>query len=118
MEAIEIGMAEPEAGWVPRACTLPTPEQPLRAAEFDALFAEAVVGVERVAPNRVRLVLRAAPGVAGRAAELVAAETDCCSFFTFVLTVSGGALSLEAEVPDQYAGVLDALAARALAGAR
>ena len=118
METIEIGMTGSDAGWVPQACTLPTAEQPLRVAAFDALFAEAVTGVERVAPDRVRLVLRAGPGIAGRVAELAAAETDCCSFFTFVLTVSGGVLSLEAQVPGQYVEVLDALAARASAALR
>ncbi|MFI6744088.1 hypothetical protein ACIBI9_65455 [Nonomuraea sp. NPDC050451] len=32
---------------VTTACTLPTAEQPLREAEFDALFAEAVRQIER-----------------------------------------------------------------------
>jgi hypothetical protein len=118
MEMIGIGMTEPDSGWVPRSCTLPTAQQPLRVAEFDALFAEAVTGVERVAPDRVRLQLRAEPGVAGRAAELAAAETGCCSFFTFALTMSAGVLSLEVEVPGQYVEVLDALAARASAAAQ
>jgi hypothetical protein len=118
METIEIGMTGPDAGWVPQACTLPTVEQPLRVAEFDALFAEAVTGVVRVAPDRVRLALRAEPGVVARAAKLAVAETGCCSFSAFVLTVSRSALSLEVEVPGQYVEVLDALAARASAAAR
>jgi hypothetical protein len=29
--------------WVPEACTLPTVDQPLRAAEFDDLFATALL---------------------------------------------------------------------------
>ncbi len=111
-------MTGSDAGWVPQVCTLPTAEQPLRVAEFDALFAEAVTGMERVAPERVRLTLRAEPEVAGRAAELAAVETSCCSFLTFALTASGGMLSLEVEVPGQYIEVLDALAARASAAAR
>lgn len=117
MGTTEIEMTQPDSGWVPRACTLPTAEQQLRLAEFDALFAEAVTGVERIGPDRVRMDLRAEPGVAGRAADLAAAETSCCSFFTFALTASGGALSLEVQVPGQYVQVLDALAARASAGA-
>lgn len=112
-----MGTTGPDGTWVPQACTLPTAEQPLRVAEFDALFAETVTGVERMAPDRVRLDLRAEPGVAGRAAELAAAETGCCSFFTFAVTASGGALSLEVRVPGQYIEVVDALAARASAGA-
>ena len=72
--------------WAPQACTLPTSERPLRAAAFADLFSETVLGVERVEPARLRLELRASPQVAGRAAELVTAETACCSFFTFTLT--------------------------------
>jgi hypothetical protein len=96
--------------WVPRACTLPTAELPLRVAEFDGLFADAVRGIERVGPTRLRLELRASPRVAGRAAALVAAETECCSFFTFTLTATGGGLALEASVPAAHAGALDGLA--------
>ena len=64
--------------------------------------------------------LRASPQVAGRAAELVTAETACCSFFTFTLTATVGQLVLDIDVPAAYADVLDALAARAAAvtGAR
>jgi hypothetical protein len=76
--------------WVPQACTLPTAERPLRVAAFDKLFAAAV-----------------------RAAELAAAETGCCSFFTFILTVTGGSAGLDIVVPAAQTAVLDALAQRA-----
>ncbi len=102
-------------GWVPQACTLPTVEQPLRIAAFDRLFADVVVGTERTAPTRLHLELRPEPQVAGRAAELAAAETGCCSFFTFTLTVAGGSLGLDIDVPGPYVAVLDALTARASA---
>jgi hypothetical protein len=117
MEPRDLGDQKP---WAPQACTLPTAERPLRAAEFDGLFGEAVTGVERVGPGRLRLALRASPQVAGRAAELVTAETACCSFFTFTLTATGGRLVLDVDVPAAYIDVLDALAARAVAvtGAR
>jgi hypothetical protein len=103
--------------WVPQACTLPTAELPLRVAEFDGLFADAVRGIERVGPTRLRLELEASPRVAGRAASLVAAETECCSFFTFTLTATGGGLALEASVPAAQARVLDGLADLATAAA-
>ena len=35
------------------ACTLPTAERPMRVAEFDALFAEAVVGSNAPATTSV-----------------------------------------------------------------
>ncbi|QYC44191.1 hypothetical protein Nocox_33105 [Nonomuraea coxensis DSM 45129] len=99
--------------WAPSACTLPTAERPLRVAEFDALFAETVRAVRRPGRERLRLELDFTPAGAARAAELAARENGCCSFFTFVLTVAGGALTLEVTVPPEHADVLDALAARA-----
>lgn len=108
---------ERSESWVPQACTLPTAELPLRVTEFDGLFADAVRGIERTGPTRLRLELQASPTVAGRAAALAAAETECCSFFTFTLTATGGALALEASVPEAHAGVLDGLADLATAAA-
>ena len=99
--------------WVPQACTLPTAERPLRVAAFDGLFADAVRGVERTAADRLHLELRPGPAVAGRAAELAAAETGCCSFFTFILTVTGDSAGLDIVVPAAQTAVLDALAERA-----
>jgi hypothetical protein len=99
--------------WVPQACTLPMAERPLRVAAFDGLFADAVRGVDRIAADRLHLELRPEPAVAGRAAELAAAETGCCSFFTFILTVTGGSAGLDIVVPAAQTAVLDALAKRA-----
>jgi len=101
---------DPGTAWVPQACTLPTAEQPLRAAEFDAVFTRSVRGTERAGQSRLRLDLD--PAVAGRIAELAVAETGCCSFFTFTLTVADGSLQLEVTVPPARTEVLDALAAR------
>jgi hypothetical protein len=103
--------------WAPDACTLPTAERPLRAADFDAVFAATVRGLDRVGPTRLRLDLEPSPQAAARTAELAAAETGCCSFFTFALTAAGGALTLDITVPQQYAPVLAALADRAGAAA-
>jgi hypothetical protein len=116
---MDIGEIETGATWVPQACTLPTVERPLRRAEFDALFAASVRGVEPMEPGRLRLELEATPQVAGQVAELVARETGCCSFFTFTLIVTGGKLRLEVTVPAAHVEVLDALTARvgAVAGA-
>ncbi len=103
----------PGPAWVPQACTLPTVEQPLRIAAFDQLLSGAVRGAQRTGPTRLHLDLRPDPRVAGQAAELAAAETSCCSFFTFTLTMTDGSLGLDIEVPDSYLSVLDALAERA-----
>ncbi|MEU1734182.1 hypothetical protein [Streptosporangium sp. NPDC020145] len=106
-----------DLGWVPSACTLPTAEQPLRVAEFDALFADAVRGVTRPERARLRLDLAFGPGNAARAAELMARENGCCSFFSFALTVADGGLTLEVAVPDEHIDVLDALQSRAVSAA-
>ncbi|MFB9208849.1 hypothetical protein ACFFV7_47235 [Nonomuraea spiralis] len=102
-----------DQGWASSACTLPTAEQPLRVAEFDALFAGAVQGLTRPEGTRLRLDLVFSPDNAARAAELAARENGCCSFFTFTLTIADGGLALEVRVPPEHVDVLDALQARA-----
>lgn len=113
--ATELPLISPS--WVPEACTLPTAEQPLRVASFDQFFASAVQDVTRPEPGRVRLNLRPGHEIAARAAELAAAETECCSFFIFTLTVAGGGLTLDVSAGPAHAAVLDALARRAAAAA-
>jgi hypothetical protein len=98
------------SSWAPADCTLPTAERPLRAAEFAGLFADAVTGRERLDPGRLRLTLRRDRGVAARAAGLAVAETECCSFFTFALTIANDRLLLDVTVPAARAAILDALA--------
>ncbi|MFW6691453.1 hypothetical protein [Streptomyces sp. MAR4 CNX-425] len=105
-------MSEPE--WVPRSCTLPTEEQPLRVAAWDALFAERLVAVDRSRPLRLRLGLRGGDGVAERVRELAELESGCCAFFTFGTEDDGvGGLVLDIGVDRTHEAVLDALAARA-----
>ncbi|MBN6057270.1 hypothetical protein JYK22_35430 [Nonomuraea sp. RK-328] len=103
--------------WVPTECTLPTEEQPLRVAEFDALFASALRGVDRRGPTQLRLVLEGAAGVEETARDLAAWETGCCSFFTFTLIPGREGLVLDVEVPEVHAKVLDGLAVRAIEAA-
>ncbi|MFC9996596.1 hypothetical protein [Nocardia sp. NPDC127526] len=105
-----------DGAWVAvDACALPTAEQPLRVAEFDALFRDALRGIERVSPTRLRLDLDAA--AEARARELAARESNCCSFFTFGFIPAGKQLvRMDIDVPPARAEVLDALAARAAAG--
>jgi hypothetical protein len=106
-------MGTPERDWVPDACTLPTTEQPLRQAEFDELFHLTARSVERIDQRRAVFELPAQPSVAARVADLAMREVDCCSFFTFGLTATGGRLTLEITVPAPYVTVLDALVSRA-----
>ncbi len=99
---------------MPQSCTLPTAEQPLRVAEFNDLFAT-VRSVATDEPGRVSLDLDPDPANAARAAELVTRETACCSFFTFALVATGGALRLDVTVPLAQYDVLAALAHQAAA---
>jgi hypothetical protein len=99
---------------VPEACTLPTEQRPVRLAEFDELFATALRGQSRLSPTRLRW--RLDPAAERVARDLTRRESACCSFFTFTFAPEGGTLRLDVEVPEAYAGVLDALADRAAAG--
>lgn len=108
--------------WVaPAACTLPTVEQPLRLAEFDALFRDHVQGVEKESLTRARLSLRGPNGLGELVRDLTARESECCSFFTFTITPGPARpddrerLLLDIEVPAAHADVLTALADRARA---
>jgi len=106
-------MPEFDGSWVPETCTLPTVDRPLRVAQFDELFASAVVAVTRVDGQRARFELRPQPVIAATAADLSVRETQCCSFFEFALTATGGRLALEVAVPPGQVAVLDALTDRA-----
>jgi hypothetical protein len=99
---------------VPDACTLPTAERPLRLGEFDTLFATAVRQVDVVTPTHARMRLAGPDGLEATVRDLTARETACCSFFTFTITPGDEGLTLDIEVPPQYADVLAALAGRAL----
>ncbi|GAA2469507.1 hypothetical protein [Winogradskya humida] len=103
-----------EQAWVPAACTLPTLDQPLRLAEFDDLFADALRGQQRLSATVLRWELD--PAAEATARDLTVRESSCCSFFSF--TFGGprnGVLQLVVEVPAAHVAVLDALADRAAA---
>jgi hypothetical protein len=109
MSASEVDVSE---SLVPQSCTLPTVDRPLRVAEFDALFSDAVRAADRPSRTRLSLDLEPTAEMAAQAAGLVVRETACCSFFTFTLTATRGALELGVAVPEVHVEVLDALAAR------
>lgn len=90
-----------EATWVPvDACTLTIAEQPVRAAEFDDLFASSLTAVHRIGADRVRLVLSGPEGLRDRAQDLANREARCCSFAGFTLTTSEpGTVLLDIAVP-------------------
>jgi hypothetical protein len=102
--------------WAPQACTLPQEERPLRQAEFSALFAAALRGINRVDAIHLRLILD--PSFERLTRDLTDREVACCSFFTFTLERSGDDLWLDIQVPAAQAAVLAALANQAEASRR
>jgi hypothetical protein len=104
--------------WIPASCSLPTVDQPWRRREFDEFFAEDVVSVRRTSPLEVHFGLRAAPEVAGRAANLASQETACCSFFRFDPTMTASQVGMAVTTEPLHAAVLAALTARAQARMR
>jgi hypothetical protein len=96
------------------ACTLPTADRPLRVAEFDALFADHVVAVERDAPTQLTLLLEGGRDLEARVCYLAARETACCSFFTFTVSAwQAHRMRVEIQVRPERADILAALATRA-----
>ncbi|MFF8981620.1 hypothetical protein ACF08A_33185 [Streptomyces cellulosae] len=101
--------------WVPQSCTLPTTEQPLRVAEFDALFAERLAGASRPDRLRLELVLSGGEGVEETVRDLVARESGCCSFFSFTVHPGSQEIRVDVAVDGAHEAVLDALEERATA---
>ncbi|MGA5544944.1 hypothetical protein ACPCIR_24140 [Mycobacterium sp. NPDC051198] len=97
-------------GWVPESCSLPTVEQPLRIAEFDRLFAEAVLRSTRASVTRLDLVLAGAAESTAR--DLAAREVSCCTFFSFDFAPAGPDVVMSIVVPQAHTEVLDALTDR------
>lgn len=95
------------------ACTMPTTDRPLRLAEFDALFAEAVRSVAYEG-NLVRLHLSGPAGLRDRVRDLAERETACCSFFSFVIDGEPDDLMLEISAPPEQRNILKGLARRAV----
>lgn len=83
-------------------------DRPLRVAEFDAVFARGLHGFHRAAPGLLRLILDGE--VEEDLTDLIARETECCSFFTFTTRRADDRLIVDVEVPPDQEPVLDALA--------
>ena len=89
----------------PIACTLSGSDQGQRVREWQDLLAQGT-GREPV-PDGIRVTLPAA--LAGPAAELAAAEQQCCPFFRFTLVFDGGVIQLTMQAPPEAAPLLTAL---------
>jgi hypothetical protein len=84
---------------IPIACTLTADQAPDRVAEWrDALAA--AQERERTAEG-YRLRFPKDPAFAGRLADLAAREVDCCTFFTFTVTLTNAELVLDVFAPEE-----------------
>ena len=103
-----------ELGWADvDACTLPDAERPLRLAEFDDLFATSLCAINRTGDARARLLLAGGAELGARTRRLADAESSCCSFFTFGVTIiEADLVALDVEVPATYTDVLAGLVTR------
>ena len=84
----------------------------MRRAEFSALFAASLRGLQRLNRTRLRMTL-AGDTDRSMLSGLTERETECCSFFAFTVLPVDGAVLLDVSVPPAYADVLDGLARHA-----
>jgi MerR family transcriptional regulator, copper efflux regulator len=89
----------------PIACTLSGSGQGQRVGEWQNLLAHGTA--REPVPDGIRVTLPAT--LAGPAAELAAAEQQCCPFFRFTLLFDGGDIQLTMQAPPEAASLLTAL---------
>ena len=80
----------------PLVCTLSAADRPGRMEDWRELLGQAQDG----GPVDGGLAFLLPPALAGRAAELAAAEQACCAFFEFTLHLTAGELRFEVRAPD------------------
>ena len=80
------------------ACTLSPAEMRQREADIRTLGRDALLGVER-SERHVLLRFRSDPATRARVEAIVAAESDCCAFMDFELSVTGDAIALRVAAP-------------------
>jgi hypothetical protein len=78
----------------PIACTLSPVEMSDRASFIERLVADALLGRDEI-DGGVRGRFRDTPDVERRVRELVAAESDCCTFLSFAVAHRQGELWLD-----------------------
>jgi DNA-binding transcriptional MerR regulator len=91
---------------MPIACTLAPDQLDQRTSEWDALAAMSTQRIRTL--DGVRVQFPRTIDVAGLAA-LVAAEQECCRFFSFTLGVADAGITLEIAGPPEASALLAAL---------
>jgi MerR family transcriptional regulator, copper efflux regulator len=91
----------------PIACTLQPGALPERMADWQAVLASARERC-RTADGRLRIEFAGDVDVA-ELARLATAEQECCTFFSFALTVDGRGIALEVGAPDTATEIASAV---------
>ena len=98
---------------IPIACTLQHASARAQADEWRGLLARLVERSERIAPDALRLWLKAEPEELAELISLAQRERACCGFFRFSLEIDAGAVIFLVGVPQGAVVVLDDFAALA-----
>jgi len=94
----------------PVACSLGASELEGRLAAIGAVGGDSLISHE-IEDNKHRMRFRADASTRRQLGEIVAAESECCSFLDLSLTHDGGALLLSISAPAQGQPIADELAA-------
>src|SRR5437763_964914 len=92
---------------MPIACTLDAQSMPARLEEWNGLLARATTRTQ-TSEGRLRLEFDRDVAI-DDLARLVAAEQQCCAFFSFAIVVDGRGLALEVDAADDAAELVIAL---------
>ena len=92
----------------PIACTLPLNEYAGRLGDWRQSVFSHLVGMERLEPTRLRLIL-ADDTDPEAVRELLVREQECCAFLSFTITPGDGRLVADLEVPTAAAPTVDAM---------
>lgn len=103
---VPVTLASTSAAATPIACTLDRAEMPDRMAEWQAVLA--TVRERMALPDGVRLTFNDAVAL-DQVARLATAEQDCCSFFSFAITVDARGAALEVRAPDDAHHIVESL---------
>jgi hypothetical protein len=92
----------------PIVCTLSPNDFAGRLDDFRRGVFAHLRGIERPAPNRLRLILAADAGVE-TVRDLLLREQRCCAFLAFTITPGAGRILADLEVPADAGPTLDGI---------
>lgn len=101
---VELGQRPPDGG-SPIVCTLGGADMPERISDWRAILT--TVAVREPLDGGVRMIFEPNASIS-EIARLAAAENECCTFFSFAITIDHRGMALEVTAPPDGAEVLTA----------